>query len=73
MKHISWLNLVGGLIALVMATVYFGGLAWLIKATPLYVIMALGVVLMVWDLVIATRATAEKREAQSGRELPAER
>jgi predicted tellurium resistance membrane protein TerC len=73
MKHISWLNLLGGLIALVMATVYFGGLAWLIKATPLYVVMALGVALMIWDLVISTRETADKREAQAGRDLPAQR
>jgi len=73
MKHISWLNLVGGLIALVMAIVYFGGLARLIGATPLYFIMAFGIVLMIWDLVISTRETADKREAQAGRDLPAQR
>jgi hypothetical protein len=74
MKHISWLNLVGGLIALAMAVIYFGGLAYLIKAFPLYIIMALGVVLMLWDLVVSTRETAEKREAaHETRELPAQR
>jgi hypothetical protein len=73
MKHISWLNLLGGLIALVMAIVYFGGLARLIGATPLYFIMGFGIVLMIWDLVISTRETADKREAQAGRDLPAQR
>lgn len=63
MKHISWLNLVGGLIALAAAIVHFGGLAYLIKAIPLYIIMALGIGLMVWDLAISTREAAEKREA----------
>jgi uncharacterized membrane protein len=67
MKHISWLNLVGGLIAVAAAVVHFGGLAYLIKAVPLYIIMGLGVVLMLWDLVISTRETAEKREQESDR------
>lgn len=63
MKHISWLNLVGGLIALAAAVVHFGGFAYLVKAWPLYIIMALGIALMVWDFIISTRETAEKREA----------
>ena len=73
MKNISWLNLVGGLIALVAAIAHFGGLAYLIKATPLYFVMGIGIVLMVWDFVISTRETAEKREASDARELPAQR
>jgi hypothetical protein len=67
MRHISWLNLIGGLIALAIAVVYFGGFAYLVKAWPLYVIMALGAALMLWDLVISTRETAEKREAERDR------
>ena len=67
MKHISWLSLVGGLIALAMATVYFMGLAHLIGAIPLYVIMGIGVVLMVWDFFVSAGETAEKREAERGR------
>ena len=67
MKHISWLNLVGGLIALVMAVAYFMGLAYLIGAIPLYVAMGIGVVLMIWDLIISTGETADKREAEQGR------
>jgi hypothetical protein len=38
--------------------------------------MAIGVALMVWDLVISTREGAEKREvseASEGRDLPAQR
>jgi hypothetical protein len=74
MKHISWLNLIGGLLALAMAIFYFGGFAYLVKAIPLYVVMALGVALMAWDLVVSTRESAEKREADQGnRELPARR
>jgi hypothetical protein len=73
MKNISWLNLIGGLIALIGAIAHFGGLAYLIKAIPLYVIMGIGIVLMIWDLVISTRETAGKRDAADSRELPAER
>jgi hypothetical protein len=73
MKNISWLNLVGGLIALTAAIVHFGGFAYLVKAVPLYFIMGIGIVLMVWDLVISTRETAEKREASESRDLPAQR
>lgn len=73
MKNISWLNLVGGLIALVAAIAHFGGLAYLINATPLYFVMGIGIVLMVWDFLISTRETAEKREASDARELPAQR
>jgi hypothetical protein len=65
MKNISWLNLIGGLIALAAAIVYFGGLAYLIKAAPLYFIMGIGIVLMVYDLILSTRETAEKREASA--------
>jgi hypothetical protein len=73
MKNISWLNLVGGLIALVAAIAHFGGLAYLIKAVPLYIIMGIGIVLMIWDLVTSTREAAEKRDAADARELPAQR
>lgn len=68
MKNISWLNLIGGLVALAAAIAHFGGFAYLVKAIPLYFIMAIGVVLMVWDLVISTRETAEKRDAADSRE-----
>jgi hypothetical protein len=71
MKNISWLNLIGGLIALTAAIVFFGGFAYLVKAIPLYFIMAIGIALMIWDLVISTRETAEKREASAGRDVPA--
>jgi len=67
MKHISWLNLVGGLIALAMAIAFFGGMAYLIGALPLYFVMGIGVVLMVWDLIISTGETADKREAAHDR------
>lgn len=73
MKNISWLNLIGGLIALAAAIAHFGGLAYLIKAIPLYIIMAIGIVLMVCDLIASTRETAEKREASEGRAAPAQR
>ena len=73
MKNVSWLNLIGGLIALVAAIVHFGGFAYLVKADPLYVIMAIGVVLMIWDLVVSTRETAEKRDAADAREEAARR
>lgn len=74
MRHISWLNLVGGLVALAMAIAHFVGLAYLIGATPLYFVMAIGIALMIWDLWIATRETAEKREAEhDSREQPAQR
>ncbi|MGH7006614.1 MAG: hypothetical protein ACREIP_21925 [Alphaproteobacteria bacterium] len=63
MRHISWLNLVGGLIALAMATAYFGGLAYLIGALPLYIVMGIGIALMIYDLIISTGETADKREA----------
>ena len=63
MKHISWLNLIGGLIALTMAIVYFVGLAHLIGAAPLYVVMAIGIVLMVWDFIVSTGETTDKRGA----------
>lgn len=67
MKNISWLNLLGGLIALAAAIAHFGGFAYLVKAVPLYIIMAIGIALMVWDLVISTRETAEKRDAADAR------
>ncbi len=67
MRHISWLNLLGGLIALAMAGAFFVGLAYLIGATPLYFVMGIGMVLMVWDLVISTTETADKREAAHDR------
>jgi hypothetical protein len=73
MRNISWLNLIGGLIALVAAIAHFGGLAYLIKAVPLYFIMAIGIALMVWDLVVSTRETAEKRDASESRETAAPR
>ncbi|HEY7609982.1 MAG TPA: hypothetical protein VIF14_12175 [Alphaproteobacteria bacterium] len=73
MKSISWLNLIGGLIAVTAAIAHFGGLAYLIKAVPLYFVMGIGIVLMVWDLVVSTREAAEKREASEGRELAAQR
>lgn len=73
MKNISWLNLIGGLIALIAAIAHFGGFAYLVKATPLYVIMGIGIALMVWDLVISTRETAEKRDAAEARDRPAQR
>jgi hypothetical protein len=66
--RISWLNLIGGSIALIAAIVHFVGFAYLVKAVPLYFIMALGIVLMMWDLVVSTRETAEKREASENRE-----
>jgi hypothetical protein len=71
--RISWLNLIGGLIALIAAIFHFVGFAYLVKATPLYFIMAIGIVLMVWDLVVSTRETAEKREASENREPIAHR
>ena len=73
MKNISWLNLLGGLIALIAAIAHFGGLAYLIKAVPLYFIMGIGIALMVWDLVISTRETAEKRDASDARDQAAQR
>ena len=73
MKNISWLNLLGGLIALAVAIAHFGGLAYLIKAAPLYFIMGIGIALMVWDLVISTRETAEKRDASDARDQAAQR
>jgi hypothetical protein len=72
MKNISWLNLVGGLIAVAAAILHFGGLAYLINALALYIIMGIGIVLMLWDLAISTRETAEKRES-TDRELPTQR
>ncbi len=73
MKNVSWLNLIGGLIALIAAIVHFGGFAYLVKATPLYVIMGIGIVLMVWDFIISTRETAEKRDAADARDEAARR
>ena len=73
MKNISWLNLIGGLIALIAAIAHFGGLAYLIKAVPLYFIMGIGIALMVWDLVISTRETAGKRDAADAREQAGQR
>ncbi len=73
MKNISWLNLIGGLIALIAAIAHFGGFAFLVNATPLYVIMGIGIVLMIWDLIISTRETAEKRDAADAREEAARR
>ena len=73
MKNVSWLNLIGGLIALIAAIAHFGGFAFLVKAIPLYVIMAIGIALMVWDLVISTRETAEKRDAADAREQTMQR
>lgn len=73
MKNISWLNLIGGLIALIAAIAHFGGLAYLIKAIPLYIIMGIGIALMIWDLVVSTRETAEKRDAADAREQAARR
>ena len=43
------------------------------QATPLYFVMGIGIALMVWDFLISTRETAEKREASDARELPAQR
>jgi hypothetical protein len=70
MKNISWLNLVGGLIALVAATIHFIGFAYLVGAVPLYFVMGIGIVLMVYDLLLSTREGAEKREAAENREQP---
>jgi len=67
MKHISWLNLVGGLIALAMAIAYFAGLGFLIGAIPLYIVMGIGIALMIWDLIVSTGETADKREAEHDR------
>jgi hypothetical protein len=66
-KNISWLSLLGGLIALAMAVVYFGGLAVLIDAIPLYIIMGFGIALMVYDLFVSTGELADKREAARDR------
>ncbi len=73
MKNVSWLNLIGGVIALAAAIVHFGGFAYLVKAIPLYFVMAIGIVLMIWDFIVSTRETAEKREASETREMPARR
>jgi hypothetical protein len=73
MKNVSWLNLIGGLIALIAAIAHFGGFAYLVKATPLYVIMGIGIALMVWDFVLSTRETAEKRDAADARDEAAQR
>ncbi len=62
MQSISWLDLVGGLAALALAIIYFGGLALLISAVPLFAVMGIGVVLMSYDLYLTTRETAEKRQ-----------
>jgi hypothetical protein len=63
MKNISWLNLIGGLSALVLAVVFVGGMAWLVNETALYVVVGIGLALMVWDLVVTNREIAEKRDA----------
>jgi len=71
--RISWLSLIGGLVALTAAIVHFVGFAYLVKAVPLYFIMAIGIVLMIWDLVVSTREAAEKREASETRDPIVER
>ncbi len=62
MQNISWLNLAGGVGALVLALLHFGGLAVLIGAAPLFVVMGIGLALMIYDLYLTTRETAEKRQ-----------
>jgi hypothetical protein len=61
-KNISWLNLIGGIAALALALAHFGGLAYLIGAVPLIVIIGLGIALMAYDLVLTTREESEKRQ-----------
>jgi hypothetical protein len=73
MKNVSWLNLLGGLIALIAAIAHFGGFAYLVNAIPLYVIMAIGIALMIWDLIVSTRETAGKRDAADARDEAARR
>lgn len=60
--NISWLNLIGGIGALVLAVIFVGGMAFLIGSVPLYFVIGIGIALMVWDIVVTNRAVAEKRD-----------
>lgn len=73
MQNVSWLELAGRSAALVLAVVFFGGLAYLIKAVPLYFVMGIGIALIVWDLIISTRETAEKNVNRDKSEIGARR
>lgn len=60
--NISWLNLIGGIGALVLAVIFVGGMAFLIGSVPLYFVIGIGIALMVWDIVVTNREVAEKRD-----------
>ena len=62
MKNINWLQFIGGLIALIMAAAMAGGTALLIGAPALYGVAGIGLALMIWDFIVSTRETAEKRQ-----------
>ena len=62
MQNTNWLHLVGGLIALVMAILLVGGVAIVIKSVALYCVVAIGFALMIWDLILTTRETSDKRQ-----------
>jgi hypothetical protein len=63
MRNISWLELAGRATALAMAVAFFGGFAYLVDASALYAIMAVGIALIVWDFLTSARESAEKNEA----------
>ncbi len=62
MKNISWLNLIGGIGALILAILFVGGMAFLVGAIPLYAVIGIGLALMVWDLIVTNREIAERRD-----------
>ena len=63
MRNISWLNLIGGVAALALAVVFIGGMAFLIGAIPLYIVIGIGIALMAWDVFVTNRDIAEKRDS----------
>ena len=62
MKSIDWLNVVGGVCALALAVFFVGGMAFLVGAIPLYIVIGIGMALMVWDIFVTNREIAGKRD-----------
>ncbi|MCW5774596.1 MAG: hypothetical protein KIT16_23330 [Rhodospirillaceae bacterium] len=62
MRGISWLNLIGGIGALLLAALFVGGMAVLVGSIPMYIVIGIGLVLMACDIVVTNRGIAEKRD-----------
>lgn len=64
------LTLLGGIIPLVIAIVFLGILLAKVPSVALWIIVAIGVVMMIWSLLEAVRSGEEQFGATSETKLP---